>query len=196
MAKLLALAPEDGWAFVQDSAKVVFIRPPFRRDDVKVVNMGVVATAVAQHGFVRVERGDESWGALVDHLRSEILRIHREQGGTVNVGEQFVRFAPVEAVGRLLDRVEREWLPARRFDAAERLLIALNREPRVRGHDVVGARVAELLARCNALRDTWEATVAPPVEHPRLAALRQRLPTIEAFKARIRRNGRVMAVAS
>lgn len=48
MLELLALEPEDGWAFVKDGSLIWFIRPPYRTGEARPVPEAVVSRAVTR----------------------------------------------------------------------------------------------------------------------------------------------------
>ena len=55
MLKLLATAPEDGWAFVQRDAEILLVRPPYRRWDLSIVPEATVERAIHDYGFAAME---------------------------------------------------------------------------------------------------------------------------------------------
>ena len=124
MIELLALAPEDGWAFVRSADRIVLLRPPYGKRRRPTVEESVVARAVAVEGFTAEDRGFADWDALLAFLKERFLanRPALPPALAPESIERILRHAPRSSLESLLDRIEREFLPDRQWDAAVELL--------------------------------------------------------------------------
>jgi len=145
MIRLLALAPDDGWAFVRSADRVLLIRPPYGKRSHPAVEESVVARAVAVEGFKAVDQDFPDWPALFAFLEQQFLagRPALPAALAPESVERILRHAPGSALEGLLDRIERELLPDRHWDAAGELL--------VRFLTVDSAPAADLRPRATAL---------------------------------------------
>jgi len=154
MPKLLAIAPADGWAFVEDRDGVHLVRPPYRRANMVTVSRPVVEKAVTHYAFeARCEKFD-TWDALVDLLRAEIVRAHVALGTPVpepGVGALVLPHLPPDIIAQYLDRIENELLPNGEFAAAMNLAQDLLLVHAVIDNDDLRGRARELLLQSRAL---------------------------------------------
>jgi len=94
--KLVAIAPEDGWAFFEEDGKLFEIKPPFDTRPVEEIGdmkekRRVVESAILQHEFWAKDQEFDSREALIEFLRSEIVRA-RNSPEFQHVMEQARRF--------------------------------------------------------------------------------------------------------
>ena len=174
MIELLAIAREDGWAYIRrEDGTLSLVRPPYTNLSTLQAEEGAVEKALAVHGFSAASSQKEftSLGELVSFLNREILESREAKGKPLpdaGLGKEMLELAPTEVVAGFLDRIERELLPQRRWDAAQDLLIAILHLPRLRTDPEIGARATDLLGRTTALeREAKEAKLvlaAAPVD--------------------------------
>ncbi|MBM4083793.1 MAG: hypothetical protein FJ272_03305 [Planctomycetes bacterium] len=158
MIRLLALAADDGWAFVQDSGRTYLVRPPYYRDDLLEVEPHAVEKAVSKHGFHVLVADLRDWRELVSFLNEKVAasgRVAEDESG-LSVGQQMLELAPPEVLGNLLSRVENELLPCGGWDHALRLLAGMLRIPAVCDDRALDRRVHELVDAALALKATAE----------------------------------------
>lgn len=124
MIRLLAIAPEDGWAFVRSEARILLLRPPYGKRRHPCVEEGVVTRAVTAEGFEAADRTFPDWAALFAHLEERFLaeRTPLPAALAPESVERILRHAPHSALASLLDRIEHDLLPGRHWDAANGLL--------------------------------------------------------------------------
>ncbi len=167
MLDILAVLPDEGWAFVRDGVQTLLIRPPYTRAGRRSVDADEVGRAVAIHGF-SVPQGDcqfPGWSSLVAHLNAQVEQSRAQQGQrleAVGLGERLLPHAPAPILERFLDRVEGELLPnPESWAAASRLLLAMLPLPRVRESSSLSGRAVGLLSRLvdsQSIRKTQFAT--------------------------------------
>lgn len=153
MIRLLALAPDDGWAFVRSADRILLIRPPYGKRRHPVVEESVVARAVAVEGFRAEDRVFPDWSALFAFLEEQFLagRPALPAALAPESVERILRHAPTSALGGLLDRIEHELLPDRRWDAACELLVRFLTVDSAPAADL-RLRAAALFSRCQRER--------------------------------------------
>ncbi|MCY2990110.1 MAG: hypothetical protein NTY19_19885 [Planctomycetota bacterium] len=203
MLKLLAVAPEDGWAFVRTGESIWLVRPPYSRSNTSPVSERVLEKGVTRHGFSACERGFADWRELVEFLNEEVRKSREARGEQIvreGLGAQLLQFAPDDVLGRFLSRVETELLPAGSWEPAERLLIDMLRLPQVRQNPGILARVSDLLGRTVKARKDSEARGQNLFEDDDIVAqcpaLKQRYNSdaLVEFNRRVCRKGSVLLV--
>jgi len=153
MIRLLAIAPEDGWAFVRSVDRILLLRPPYGKRRHPSVEESTVARAVAVEGFEAADRTFPDWPALFSFLEERFLAERRPLPPALapQTVERILRHAPSSALEGLLDRIEHDLLPSRQWDAASELLarfLAVD-APAAAG---LRSRAADLVARCHQMR--------------------------------------------
>lgn len=152
MIRLLALAPEDGWAFVRSGERILLLRPPYGKRRHPAVEESTVARAVAVEGFEASDRTFPDWPAVMAFLEERFLAARETLPPALmpQSVERILRHAPPSALEGLLDRIEHELLPGRHWDAASGLLARFLTvdAPATNG---LRSRAADLLDRCREM---------------------------------------------
>ncbi|MBN2207944.1 MAG: hypothetical protein JW759_01420 [Candidatus Coatesbacteria bacterium] len=149
MLELLAIAAEDGWAYVRNETGIYLVRPPYAKSTRQFTDMHTVDKAVVGYGFTGMRKEFPGWEELIAFLREQIdasLKARGMELARSGLGEEMLRLAPPDVLARFLDRVENELLPQHEWDHAENLLLAVLKLP------VIGAD-AELYRRTIDLLD-------------------------------------------
>jgi hypothetical protein len=160
MLTLLAVACEDGWAFVRTDESILLVRPPYSRSNCRSVGEHAVEEGVTRHGFSACERDFADWRELIRFLNDEVRKTRDARGEQIvreGLGAQMMQFASDDVLDRFLGRVETELLPSGSWEPAERLLIDMLKLPQVRQNPSLLARVSDLLSRTVKARKDTEA---------------------------------------
>jgi len=153
MLELLAIAREDGWAFVKKDEQLILIKPPYRDSNLVRVSEDIIEKAVSQHGFEWVQESYAGWGPLVDFLRTELSKVRQCELGMLDDAElkfELLRDAPREILEDYLRRTESELIPGGEWNAALDVLTLLMRIDIVRHDANLYAHAIALLQRCNS----------------------------------------------
>jgi hypothetical protein len=198
MIRLLALAPEDGWAFVRSADRVLLIRPPYGKRRHPEAEESVVARAVAVEGFAAEDRVFPDWQSLFAFLEERFLAGRPELPAALapESVERILRHAPGSALEGLLDRIERELLPARQWDAAGELLVRLLTVDSAPAAGLL-PRATRLLLRCQGERAAAgkrRERLAAAVRAP-LAAGKYSTEAVRAHAKKIQQDGFFSAAA-
>lgn len=159
MPDLVAIAPGSDWAFIRVNNKLVVIRPPYRSWSQMDATESMVEEAITRHGFVHSEQNFQDLKALIDHLKqgqAAIWKERHQEGFTGVEIERLVHQLPAERLVRFLDKAENDFIPKKKWDAAEELLAALLDVKVVRQDDVLNRRILTLLRSCIQARNMAE----------------------------------------
>ncbi|MEO5349661.1 MAG: hypothetical protein H7836_08455 [Magnetococcus sp. YQC-3] len=152
MLELVAMAAEDGWAFVRTQDGLCVARPPYQGWSKEMATEEMLEQAICQHGFREAGGQFPDWSALIRHLKEAQVATWQATGDDPFTGqeiEELVHELSAEELEReFLDRVEQELLPAARWEAAERLLTKLLGMRVVRQSDPLNDRTCALLRQC------------------------------------------------
>jgi hypothetical protein len=151
MLKLLALAEADGYAFVEDSEFLFFVRPPYSATNKSRVSRESIGVAVGIHGFATAAEEFKDWADLVEALTKKAISARRSRGENPD-GDRIRSLAakaPLDRVESLLSRTEQEMLPAHEWKQAMSLLTVLLRNPALKGSPPLYDKCVALLQSCH-----------------------------------------------
>lgn len=156
MHEILAVASEDGWAYVRTDNLIKLIRPPYSPSTTQNVTKSEVEKAILTQGFEAPvpNRQFTDWSSLIGFLRDQIVAARAQWGRPLpnaGIGEAALALAPPDILVSFLDRVERELLPGE-LDHAQKLLISILKQPQVTREEGIHQRTVALLERVGDIR--------------------------------------------
>ncbi|HEX3526954.1 MAG TPA: hypothetical protein VH988_07790 [Thermoanaerobaculia bacterium] len=200
MYRLLASAPEDGWAFVQHGDAVMVIRPPYADWSRTFVQPDTVETAILQHGFLSEDRSFPDLASLIDFLKEQINTSRRARGEEVPDAaaiRELFHFAPRYILTEYLDRIKTEVIPNREWNAAESILTDLLGVEIIKKDQELYERTRNLLIRCQEARAEEEERLRElvsreqnPAQFPRIS--REYGPAVFQLQGSRERRGSLM----
>ena len=80
MLSLLAVAFEDGLAFVRRGDRIVFTKPPYLGSNLAWTDEETVERAVSKYGFSKSDKVFGNWTELITFLKNEFLKARKNLG--------------------------------------------------------------------------------------------------------------------
>jgi len=146
--EMLAIAPEDGWAFLRQGNKLMLLRPPYKQGNCSLVSEATMEKAVNHHSFTVEHDQFNDWNSLIHFLQARLVKERKALGYPSlgdRAGQELLRRAPKEIVVRFLDRIESELFPAQQWEAALEILTVLLDAPSVVKDPELSTRIHTLL---------------------------------------------------
>lgn len=150
MFKLIAISPDDGWAFVERNRRIVLVRPPYRSGNLANASVQVVEKAIYAYGFRSADQHFADWGSLIEFLRTPLT----QAPALISQREAFKELlsdAPPRILSSHLDRVEDELVPSRQWATAVSVLGLMLETEAMRTNPQLHVRATNLLAKCSSL---------------------------------------------
>ena len=161
MIKLLALAPEDGWAFFSQADKIYLLRPPYTKERLAQVSEEIVDKAIFQHGFQACEETEfGSMADLIAHVERRFVEIETAQGKETPSPEELrelLEFATDDVLDIFLTRIEKELIPQGAFGPAQAIATDLLGLDRVVHNSSMLQRSLDILKKCKQGTDSRRA---------------------------------------
>lgn len=151
MLELVAIAEEDGWAFVRTEDGLFTIRPPYQAWNKTKTSESIMEQGIFHHGFAHAKMDFQDFPALIKHLKQVQADAWNNQESGAFTGreiEDLVHELPAEKLAEFLDRVEEELIPTAQWEAAKKLLTTFVGVKTVRMDDDLNNRVRSLLKQC------------------------------------------------
>jgi hypothetical protein len=157
--RLLAIAPEEGWAFFSQSGqsgavdKIYLLRPPYTKESLVEVAKEIVEKAVFHHGFEACEDIPfDNLAALIAYMERRFVEIEEAQGKGMPSLEELrglLEFADDDVLNMFLTRTEDELIPQRAFGPARTIATDLLRLDTVIANLEMRQRALDILDKCN-----------------------------------------------
>jgi len=196
---LLAYSEFDGSAIIKLDGRLELVRPPFKSGNIASLDEKDLRYAILHLGFLSSALEYDSWVALIEFLNDKVREAGKIRGddlSDVDVLRTLIDVAPHEALERYLDRVRDEFIPSRKLDHAESVLLTMIESDAVRESKTLTQKITQLL------RSVMEARHASLVRKYRhedslFESLQRkgRLDEAHAMGDRIRRTQSVFAFA-
>ena len=152
MLQLLAIAEEDGWAYVRTGDELVVTRPPYQGWCKVKATESILEQAICRHGFRQTEGQFSDWRALIHYLKQAQLAAWKAQETSAFTGQEIKELihelSAEELEAEFLDRVEKELFPQDQWNVAARLLTDLLGVRVVRESNTLNQRTVTLLKHC------------------------------------------------
>lgn len=150
MIKLLAIAADDGWAFIENGEGIFLFKPPYQDRDLLPVKDDALDEAVERHGFSRLDQDFESWSALIKFIRDEMVSARKALGQEIDLEQirDLLDFAPPYILKEYLDKIETEWMSKQRWRMACSFLGRILQLDQIKRNDELKSRAEDLLSKC------------------------------------------------
>jgi len=158
--KLIAIAPEDGWAFFAQEDNIYLLRPPYTTERLVQVSKDIVEKAIFHHGFESDEISFDTMAELINYVEERFVEIEKAQGkGMPSLDElrEILEFATDDVLDMFLTRTENELIPQRVFGPARAIATDLLRLDSVINNPRMRERALDILVKCNQEVDHHQA---------------------------------------
>ena len=189
--KIIAIAPNDGWGFIEKEEKIYLLHPPYTSSNLIEVSRKEVETAIHLHGFEECDISLNGINEAVKFLKEKYIESKETQGIDLPSSKrlrELLKYATDDVLLGYLNKAKRELIPEGKLDAAESIALELmklekvknNPEIREMGIDILEKcsqgrkRVGELaIAISNNLKETWEERFSDVMErYPKEAIIK------------------------
>jgi len=133
--KIIAIAPNDGWGFIEKEEIIFLLRPPYTTSNQIEASSKVVENAIHKYGFVECDSTFSSMREVVRFLKETFVRLMKEQGiGTPSSEELrgLLKYATDDVLLEYLKKTEKELIPEGKLDAAEAIALELMKLEKVK----------------------------------------------------------------
>jgi hypothetical protein len=127
MHKLKAIAPLDGWGYVEENGTLYLIKPPYDYLGNKIAaSKSQLEAAVSKHGFEVCEKSFASYSDLFGFLNDTYKTSNANVGRVVSPVTSkdviaYIGTLPDDMIEDYAVQIEKQLLASRQYDAAQRL---------------------------------------------------------------------------
>lgn len=177
--KVIAIAPNDGWAFIVQEDKIFLLRPPYVASNQIEVTERDVENAMHLHGFEECNFDFNSLPEVIEFLKNEYIESMKNQGTGLPSSEQLrelLKYAPDDVLLRYLEKAENELIPEGKLNAAESIALELMKLDKVRENREMHDMAADILEKCNQKKREMEELAITKIEENQRATWEKRFP--------------------
>ena len=150
--KIIAIAPNDGWAFIIKEDKIFLLHPPYVSSNQLEVSEEDVETAIHLHGFEECNFDFNSLHEVIEFLKTKYIESMKNQGIGLQSSEQLrelLKYAPDDVLLQYLKRAEEELIPEGKLDAAESIALELLKLDQVKEDREMLDMAADIIDKCS-----------------------------------------------
>ncbi|HWY20211.1 MAG TPA: hypothetical protein VNX26_03265 [Candidatus Acidoferrum sp.] len=157
MLKIVAIAPEDGWAFVVRNGETLLIRPPYAQSSLMATSEEASEGAVQKYGFEALDKDFSDWGSLLEYLRGRLSERQKKEVAPVSeFAPEILGSAPKELKAKMLARIGKELIPNREWKAALLLLRSMQKSRGTMDDPELRNMVLDMLEDCAEGMLRWD----------------------------------------
>lgn len=123
--KIIAIAPLDGWAYIERNDKIFLLEPPYDSNNISPVSLETVENAVGKYGFEECEIILNNIDEIVSYITYQFVKSRNDIGMKIPSLEELkelLKYFPDNILLEYLRRINDELIPQGIFDGAEKLI--------------------------------------------------------------------------
>ena len=154
--KIIAIAPKDGWGFIEKEEKLFLLRPPYTTSDQIEVTIKDLSKAIHSYGFEECAISLNSINETVKFLKEAYIETKKTQGIELPSFEKLregLKYATDDVLLEYLKRAKSELIPEGKLDAAESVTIDLMKLERVMTNQEMQKMAIDILENCKEERE-------------------------------------------
>jgi len=163
--KIIAIASQDGWAFVQEDTRIVLLKPPYNYLDMVHVTRATVQKAIDIHGFEKCDVNKEfnNIGEIIQYIKRDYVQFKKTQGIDMPTPEELkglLNYANDDVLISYLNKARNELIPLGKIIAAKSIASDLKELDRIVENPEICRLIEEILELCKSEMRNFEETKA------------------------------------
>lgn len=150
--KIIAIAPNDGWGFIEKEEKISLLRPPYTSSNLIEVSRKEVENAIHLHGFEECDISLNGINEAVKFLKEKYIESKETQGIDLPSSKQLrelLKYATDDVLLEYLSKAQRELIPEGKLDAAESIALELMKLESVNDNPEMREKGIDILEKCS-----------------------------------------------
>ncbi len=149
--KVVAIAPNDGWAFITKEDNMFLMRPPYTSNHMIEATQKTVQNALHMHGFEVCDQSFDSWKEVIDFLKNKYVEAIKSRGidfpSEDELGE-ILKYATDDVLVRFLERAEKELIPRGKREAARSIALDIMKLEKVKSDPKIHDKALSVFDKC------------------------------------------------
>lgn len=149
--KILAIAVNDGWAYIKIKDQILLIKPPYAPAFTEKVTKEDVERAILLSGFEKVKVNFESLEDAIQYIKDEFVSYKKVNDIKIPSNSEIkevLQYAPKNIIENFLDRVETQLISEHKFQFASRILNDILELPITMSDKELKSRAEKISQKC------------------------------------------------
>ena len=149
--KIIAISPNDGWAFITIKDKIFLLRPPYITSNQIGVSEKDVENAIYIHGFENCNITHDNIKSVIRFLKEQYIESKKKQNISLPTSEQLrelLKYATDDILFKYLERIERELILQGKFYEAKSIALELMELSKVKNNTEMVEMVMTIFKEC------------------------------------------------
>ena len=198
--KVIAIAPNDGWAFIKTAEGIFLLRPPYISSNQTEVTQSDVEKALHLHGFEECDSSFDNKREVIGFLKDKYVESMKNRGielPSPDELKELLKYATDDALLRFLERAEKELIPDGKRKAARSIALDIMKLEKAKSNpkiydkalsvfdkcDQAERGMAELIQGAGNQQETWKDKFPKATEKYSAEAMNTRTKSVRENKA-------------
>ncbi len=150
--KVIAIAPNDGWAFIKTAEGISLLRPPYVSSNQIEVTQSDVEKALHLHGFEECDSSFDNVREVIGFLKDKYVESMKNSGIELPSSDKLresLKYASNDALLRFLERAEKELIPRGKCKAARSIALDIMKLEKAMSNLEIRSMVVSVLEKCD-----------------------------------------------
>ncbi|MFX0066378.1 MAG: hypothetical protein ACFFC7_29820, partial [Candidatus Hermodarchaeota archaeon] len=158
--KVIALAPNDGWAYIERENKITLLRPPYTPSNQVEVSMKDVKDAIELYGFEKCVFTANTIEEVIKFLEQQYFKSNELEILELPSLEQLKEFledAPDDVLFKYIEKAQKELIPKGELEIAKSIALDLLSFEKVKQNPKMHAMATEIIERVKITKEKENA---------------------------------------
>lgn len=207
--EVIAIAPNDGWAFIKkEDSKIFLLRPPYTSSDQIEASEKDLENAIHLHGFDECAHSFSNIKEVIRFLKDKYVEAMKNLGielPSLDDLKELLKYASDDILLEFLEKAEKDLIPRGKLDVAISIALDIMKLEKARANPKICSMAVAILEECNqkkrekeelsetlmeeSQRETWEDRFPNAANKYSVAAMIR-------YKESIRDKGQILPVAA
>lgn len=159
MIKIIAIAPHDGWAFIEKQRKIFLLEPPYESANGSEASEKVVENAVGKYGFEECDIAFCSMREAIEYIKDQFIKSRNDLGIEAPSAEELndlLKYLEDDVLLEYLRRAREDLVPEGKFDAAEAIALDVLKLEKTKYNPEMQKAAMGILENCQKRRNGLE----------------------------------------
>ncbi len=157
--KVIAIAPDDGWAFIKGEDGISLLRPPYIASNQIRVTEKDVEIALGLHGFEECDSSFDSLKEVIGFLKDKYVEAMKNRGvdlPSLDELKDLLKYATDDILLEYLEKAEKELIPEGKFAVASSIALDIMELEKAGQNPQIYRMAVDVVRKCDQKRKEME----------------------------------------
>ena len=178
--EVIAIAPNDGWAFIKkEDSKIFLLRPPYTSSDQIKASEKDLENAIHLHGFEECDHSFSNIKEVIRFLKDKYVEAMKNLGielPSLDDLKELLKYASDDILLEFLEKAERDLIPRGKLDVAISIALDIMKLEKARVNRKICNMAVAIIEECNQKKREKEELSETLVEESQRETWEDRFP--------------------